>query len=68
MNYMYDTDGNPYTCFQKFAKGGSNYLDEKMLLQGIQELGYREFKMRDSQILFEILDTNQDKKVSYPEF
>jgi hypothetical protein len=31
MDYMYNTNGNPYTCFEKFSKG-SNSLDDRMLL------------------------------------
>ena len=67
LDYMFETDGNPYSCFQKFTKG-QNTMSPTQLFKGIQELGYRDFKQNEANCLFDILDTNKDNVVSFSEF
>jgi len=58
MDYALNTGGNPYSCFKKLNRDGSNFLDAKMLMEGLQELGIRDMNMEESKRLVNLLDTN----------
>ena len=66
--YLLNTGGSIFKFFQSIDKNGDNYLSAEELLEGLKQLGVKDFKIADMKAVTAILDENKDGKVSYIEF
>jgi Ca2+-binding EF-hand superfamily protein len=67
-NYIAKEGGSVFECFEVIDAGDDNFIQPEEFLTAMKNLGAKNMTSSDIKLLFQVVDDNNDGRISYGEF